>query len=112
MKLAEIGKRIHAHLKRFEADPAINTSPNGQTTRRFFHAGAHATGRWVSVGYISYQGDRSLSKADALAYLEWLDAGNVGKHYEALRQKRSEEAASDPAIVKPSVTTPETGSAT
>lgn len=47
-------------------------------------SGASASGRYVYVQYISYQVSTALSKADALVYLEWLDAGNVGRHYKAL----------------------------
>ena len=54
MKLAEIADRISAHLSRFESDPKINIVGEGRL------------------------------KSDALAYLAWLDDGNVGKHYRAL----------------------------
>lgn len=36
MKLAEIASRIDAHLKRFEADPAINLKHRGTNTNRFY----------------------------------------------------------------------------
>lgn len=84
MKLDEIAKRINAHLKRFESDPKINTKTTGNL-RRYFVAGAVASGTRIFVTYITYQGHSSLSKADALAYLAWLDAGNVGRHYDAVR---------------------------
>ncbi len=100
MKLAEIAARIHVHLKRIEADPKLNPyrahdssgwrlateaeRQRGEGIRWFFGARASATGRYVSVKYISYQSSTSLSKEEAERYLAWLDAGNIGKHYEAL----------------------------
>jgi len=61
-------------LKRMEADPKIN-NPTW-----LYSTGAHAAGSKVNVAYIRYQGSSHISKADALAYLEWLDGGNVGDH--------------------------------
>lgn len=85
MKLKEIASRINAHLKRIEADPKLNPYDRPGGCRPYYMAGAWAAGRWVGVKYVSYQGFRNLSKADAERYLDWLDAGNVGRHYEALR---------------------------
>jgi hypothetical protein len=85
MKLDEIASRINAHLKRFEADPKINVARGGNL-RPYYYAGAHRRGRFVGVRYVSFQGVRSISKADAERYLAWLDAGNEGRHHEALRQ--------------------------
>lgn len=95
LKLAEIGARISAHLQRIEKDPKINVplkyndvlgtwQINEQGRRRFYNASASATGSRVYVSYVSYQGGSYLSKADALKYLAWLDAGNVGKHIKVL----------------------------
>lgn len=85
MKLAEVAARIHAHLKRFEADPAINVVRNGLNA--YWNVRTVASGSRVFVTYVAYQGLTSLSKADALAYLEWLDAGNIGKHFVLERLK-------------------------
>jgi hypothetical protein len=92
MKLDEIAKRINAHLKRFESDPVINadkvhTNLRGQESRLkpYYCAGAAASGRYVFVMYVAYQGEIHLTKDEALRYLAWLDAGNVGKHWEALK---------------------------
>jgi hypothetical protein len=79
---SEIALRIRAHLKRFASDPAISKGEDGRTL--YWNAGATASGRWIYVQYIAYQGSRNLSKNDALKYLEWLDAGNVGRHYRVL----------------------------
>lgn len=82
MKNAEIAERIHAHLKRFEADPRINryADKNRKGLHPYFHARSWASGNCVYVQYVSYQGSSWLTKEQATAYLEWLDAGNVGQH--------------------------------
>lgn len=91
-KLAEIAERISVHLKRFESDTGdINRDEhghgvNGRGLRPYYLAQAVAVGSRVFVQYISYQGHSSLKKNEALAYLEWLDAGNVGRHFEAARE--------------------------
>jgi len=85
MKLAEIAQGITAHLKRFEADPIINKMNEKYKTSPFYWPSACDSGPRIFVSYVSYQGHSSLKKAEALSYLEWLDAGNVGRHYEALR---------------------------
>lgn len=90
----ELATRINAHLKRFEADRKINkqqfyhsmrTKKRESSGRPYYYAGASASGRWVSVVYITYQGHTNLTRDEAARYLTWLDAGNVGHHYEALR---------------------------
>ena len=86
MTLTEIGKRIHAHLKRFEADPKINKPHPKYKTSPFYWAGAARVGRYVSVSYVNYQGSQSLTRDQAEAYLAWLDSGNVGRHFEAARR--------------------------
>ena len=70
MKLAEIAARIEVHLKGFEP---------------YYGARAWAGGRWVYVAYSPSLFDSHLSKADAERYLDWLNAGNIGRHWEALR---------------------------
>jgi hypothetical protein len=35
----------------------------------------------VKLDYYLYRRTHRLTKSQALAYLEWLDAGGVGKHY-------------------------------
>lgn len=83
----EIAARINEYLRRFENDPEIsNYEHDGRTLKRYFNSWANSAGRWVNVTYISYQGRVSLTKNEALRYLKWLDAGNVGRHYEALRE--------------------------
>ncbi len=82
MKLKEIAEKICTHLKRFERSKKHNPTDSKYKTRPFFMAYASARGTRVYVTYISYQGQSGLKKADALAYLAWLDAGNVGTHHE------------------------------
>ncbi len=82
INLVEIAERISAHLKRIERDKALNpTSNGGMGTRPYFEAYAWRAGKYVIVRYVSYQGSTSLRHAEALRYLTWLDAGNVGKHW-------------------------------
>lgn len=90
MKLAEIAERIHAHLKRFEADPKLNPWRNGKvgSTKPYYCVNAFAAGSRVMVVYITYQSTTGLTKAEAEAYLAWLDAGNVGRHYEQQREAK------------------------
>jgi hypothetical protein len=80
--LEDLAKRIRAHLKRFEADPAI--SQRGKATR-YWCTNAFRAGARLGLTYISYQGASYIKKAEAEKYLAWLDAGNVGRHFEALR---------------------------
>lgn len=92
--LAEVAARIAAHLKRFETDPLINVWKNGRVggTRPYFWATARAAGSRVAVQYISYQGWSTLTKVEALAYLAWLDAGNVGRHHRQQEQAKAADA--------------------
>lgn len=84
--LAEIARRIDAHLKRFEADPVINAPDPVYRTKPYYCAGAQsgAGAKRVLVYYVTYQGGRRLTRAEAETYLAWLDAGNVGRHWKAL----------------------------
>ncbi len=93
LTVKELAIRICEHLKRFERDPKINRYQKGEGTREqreggfhpYYHAGAFASGRFVRVTYITYQGSTALTKAEAERYLEKLDNGFVGRHFEALR---------------------------
>src|SRR5689334_15685194 len=79
--LKEIGARINAHLRRFERDPKINADT--QHGKPYHYASAGAAGSRVSVSYVAYQHTSKLTREEALAYLAWLDAGNVGQHFAA-----------------------------
>jgi hypothetical protein len=82
---------ISAHLARFAADPAhshrrwADSQGRERTATRFWGTNAHAAGARVSVTYVSYQGRSTLTRAEAEAYRAWLDAGNVGTHYDSVR---------------------------
>jgi hypothetical protein len=93
----ELALKIDAHLKRFEHDPKINPGKRlDKTTKTWVpdplgvrdYYGARASGDWhrVRIVYVVYQGASHLSVEDAQKYLSWLDAGNVGTHYRALRE--------------------------
>jgi len=91
MKLKEIAGKIHQHLKRFEADATINAAikrgGGSLSLSPYYQAGSYATGKYVGVWYVSFHGTSYLTKQEAIRYLAWLDAGNVGRHYEALEAK-------------------------
>lgn len=92
----QLGRKIDAHLKRFEQSPSINmgrrldeskkwvSDPKGH--RPYYGAGARGDRHRVWVSYVTYQGGSHLSIEDAEKYLAWLDAGNVGRHFQALRE--------------------------
>lgn len=87
-KLSDIAARIRTHLVRFESDPKINAPDVVYKTSPYYNANSWVGGSRVGVRYVSYHGDSFISKADAMKYLAWLDAGNVGRHYEALKDQR------------------------
>jgi hypothetical protein len=93
----DLAQKIDVHLKRFERDPKINPGkryddkkrkwvPDSKGVRDYYCAGAGGDRHRVWVRYITYQGGRHLSIEEAQKYLAWLDAGNVGRHYEAIRE--------------------------
>jgi hypothetical protein len=86
-KLGEVADRIYSHLKRIESDPILNPRIGGKNgTPVYWNVNARAAGSRVGITYVSYQGERTLTKQEALAYLAWLDAGNVGKHWKVEAQ--------------------------
>lgn len=82
--LAEIARRIEAHLTRFEKAQPRDATP---AKTLYWHSRAYRAGNRVAICYISYQVRSTLSKQEAVRYLSWLDAGNEGRHWEALRYK-------------------------
>jgi hypothetical protein len=77
----EIAARIDAHLKRFEADPKINTLRD-EIAATYCDSSVDGNNRNVRIRYRNTSSRMySISKSQALAYLAWLDAGNVGKHW-------------------------------
>jgi hypothetical protein len=93
VKLSEIAARISEHLKRKEASQPKNSAEPGD----YYRACAWAAGSRVGVRYVSFQHETFLTKADALEYLAWLDAGNIGRHYKALSFDTRIAAARDTA---------------
>lgn len=92
MKLKDTAARISDHLARFEASPIINVRTGGPMGRsRFYHARAWVAGNRVAVCYVSYQGWQTMDRARAEQYLRWLDAGHVGRHWDADRDAAGKE---------------------
>jgi hypothetical protein len=92
----DLGEKINVHLQRFQRDPKINPSERYDNTtktwvsdehgiRKYYGAKALSDRRRVTIVYVSYQGASFLSIENAQKYLAWLDAGNVGPHYEVLQ---------------------------
>ena len=84
--LKDIAAAIQRHLTRWEKDPVIN-APDSHKMRPYFWARAYASGNRVFVKTISYQASDSLTRQQALDYLAWIDAGNVGARWQ-MREER------------------------
>lgn len=84
MTLTEICNRIQSHLTRFSRDPELRETPKGYA--RYFYPRCYRGGAYARIRYVSYQHTSSLKRAEAEAYLDWLNAGNVGTHYEWRRR--------------------------
>ena len=95
---AALAQKINAHLQRIEHDQALNPGrrfDKDQKTwvldesgvRSFYGARSMGDRYRVWIIYVTYQGGSYMSIEDAEKYLAWLDAGNVGRHFEALRDK-------------------------
>ena len=93
---AALAQKINAHLQRIENDKTLNPGKrfdkdqkkwvlDEMGVRSFCGARSRGDRHRVWVIYITYQGGSHLSIADAMKYLVWLAAGNVGRHFEALR---------------------------
>jgi hypothetical protein len=80
----QIAEKINKYLQKFEEDPLINKTDKYRT-HPFYYAQAYGTTR-VNICYVSYQGISKLTKEEALIYLRWLEKGNIGRHYEALKK--------------------------
>lgn len=82
-KLKDIAAKIDAHLKRMEADPAINRPEVVGRRSPFYRSAACVRGTYVKVTYFDHIESEMLDRGEALRYLAWLDAGNNGKHFDA-----------------------------
>lgn len=82
LNLDQIAAEIHVRLKTLEHDEGWNLAERGgMCAPRIYQPNVWASGNRVMVSYVNYQsGETSLSRAEALVYLEWLDAGNKGTH--------------------------------
>lgn len=79
-KLREIAERIYTHLRRMEPDPSVNAI-DPATGQRFLHnSGCNTSGCRVFIWYIAEDGPIWLTRDEATTYLDWLDAGNHGRH--------------------------------
>lgn len=76
LKCDEIASRITEHLKKFAEKPQIYPISKLYNPIAFYRGGPR-----IMINYVSYQVSFSLTKAQAIQYLVWLDAGHVGKHY-------------------------------
>jgi len=87
--LKDLAERIKRYLNRFEADPKINAPrPEASNTKPYYCASAIFNGgSRIKVIYVHYQGVQTLTREQAIKYLAWLDAGNVGPHYLALPRR-------------------------
>lgn len=88
MKLNDIALRLTAHLKRIEADPALNKARPVSGFRMLYDATVRNAGSCLMVTYATNVEHR-LTKTEALAYLAWLDAGNVGTHYTQQKEQKT-----------------------
>ncbi|HBD95356.1 MAG TPA: hypothetical protein DC057_14405 [Spirochaetia bacterium] len=80
MKLEEIAYRINKYLQEFEADKKVNTLKMKVT--KYYQPSAFSTGKNIGIRYIIYQSVSILNKKDAIEYMNWLEKGNKGKHFE------------------------------
>lgn len=79
-KSSETAALIDAHLNRIEADPQFNPLSEKYGIRDYYNANCRMTGSKIQVTYVGYQGSTTLAPLEAEAYLDWLNAGNVGTH--------------------------------
>lgn len=93
---------IEKHLRRFEGDPIINAPPRGKM-RPYWYPRARATHKYVYVCYAPYEYEyESRLRLDvARAYLAWLDAGNVGKHWQVTAAAGEETKVLDHVVTIP-----------
>lgn len=96
-KLDDIAAALSAHFKVWEADKEWNTvlwvDNQGvkRTTSRMYMAHAYRAGSYVGISYVSYQGNHNLKAAEAIEYLQWIEAGNRGTHWTFERERRDAE---------------------
>ena len=86
----EIATRIDERLKWLEKnDNPVMPGNHDGSLKRFYNAGSSRAGRYVRVGYISYQGADTLTFDEAERYAQYLEGGGNERHFEALRKDGS-----------------------
>lgn len=85
-KLRDIAKAISVHLNRQER--AQSKDKNSPDHYGLYQAGAGVAGSGIRVSYVSYQGVSHLKRAEAIAFLEQLDAGSTERHYALVDRMR------------------------
>ncbi len=77
MKPNEIALKINTYLKNAERDK----------TNCLYKARAYASGRWIYIVYVTYQGRSHLSRTEATQYLKWLDQNpdRFSRHHSVLQ---------------------------
>ncbi len=63
---------------------------NVTTLPAFSNGYAHRSGRGIRVVYRGFQGGVRFTREQAEQYLEWLDAGNFGRHWKMLGNPEKE----------------------
>lgn len=79
--LTEIAKEINARMRILERRKGRELG--------LFWCGAVRAGNRIHVVDVSYQGHSSITKSEALEFLEWLRAGNEGGYLDFWDWKRS-----------------------
>lgn len=83
MKFEEIASKINEHLQRL--------SQSGQDKVKLYQPFAYYSGKGpkMYVRYVFYWTEDYLSKAEAIEYLSWLDAGNIGYQYHCKKELKN-----------------------
>lgn len=94
LKLTTIAKRITSAMKKLEADDEWNRGEGedlaAEPRRKLYKPTARRGQRSaILISHVSFQGPISYPKAEAVAYLEWLEAGNKGTMFEFKRLEKS-----------------------
>lgn len=91
MRTAEIAGRLRIHLERCEVTQKLSYKPDTDRIGLLDKAGAAVVGRCVAVTYVRGHGQVTLSKADAEAYLQWIESsGRVRLYCHMPREPRHE----------------------
>ncbi len=84
MTLPELAARINTHIQARAAQPDEDGWVRPNVLCPFSAPAAKSAGAGVTVRY--KRGiHHKLTRGHAVAYLAWLDAGNIGTHHDALR---------------------------